>query len=179
MRIRSSGILLERRRFPCLFSMWEPLNAEKTWKIAFNGLGKDCYFSPEATGIRRFPAMIRAKKWKPREPNVLICLQNESSDLWAGMPSSQVWLESIVPLIRQHSDRPIVVRPHPRFSIRLDLDCFKGQGVERSRNPAFIDDLLISHYVLNWSSTASVGAAMKGIPVDWTRQHGKCNIPTP
>ncbi|MGA0791595.1 MAG: hypothetical protein ACO3TR_02245 [Burkholderiaceae bacterium] len=159
--------LARKKKVPVLILDVGAIERGKTWKIAVNGLGKNCYFAPQDTGIRRFPAMIRARKWKPREPNILICLQNETSELWSGMPNSQAWLESIVPSIRQYSDRPIVVRPHPRFPIRLDLGCLSSQGVTISRHPAFIDDLLLSHYVLNWSSTASVGAAMKGIPV-WT-----------
>ncbi|MGA0089740.1 MAG: hypothetical protein ACO3HS_03480 [Burkholderiaceae bacterium] len=159
--------LARKKKVPVLVLDVGAIERGKTWKIAVNGLGKNCYFAPQDTGIRRFPAMIRARKWKPREPNILICLQNETSELWSGMPNSQAWLESIVPSIRQYSDRPIVVRPHPRFPIRLDLGCLSSQGVTISQYPAFIDDLLLSHYVLNWSSTASVGAAMKGIPV-WT-----------
>jgi hypothetical protein len=45
-------------------------------------------------------------------------MQRSDSEQWAGLPSAEQWLEHTVNRIREHTERPIVVRPHPRQQLK-------------------------------------------------------------
>jgi hypothetical protein len=76
------------------------------------------------------------------------------------------WIVNNVSAIREHTDRKIVFRPHPRQAIRSN---FAGISVEIPKKiPNSYDDYAINynyHCVINHNSGPTVQAAIAGTPV--------------
>jgi len=77
------------------------------------------------------------------------------------------WIEKTIKRIRKYSNRNIVVRPHPRSTIRLTP--INGVRVEiPNKIPNSYDDFDIDynfHCVINHNSGPAVQAAIAGTPV--------------
>lgn len=82
------------------------------------------------------------------------------------------WLRNKIAEVRKHSQRPIVIRPHPgKFDMRHFAE-FQTQSYlkkkvsvvnpERSR---LLEDLMGAHAACFYNSSASVAAALEGVPV--------------
>jgi len=145
------------------------LKRGKTWKISLNNINRLARWGNEKNlDLGRSSALglslqdfrqIRAKK-------ILIATQHEFSLQWKGQPSMTQWVKQTVEQIRQCSDLPIVLRPHPRyvFSVR-DL------GVELQRPAKILNtydeyDLNFDyHCVINFNSGVAAKAAIAGTPV--------------
>lgn len=101
-----------------------------------------------------------------RKPEILIAAQHQASLQWQGMVPMAKWVQDTVYRIRQHSQRKIIVRPHPRSPFHLDMP---GITVERpQRVTGTYDDFDIDynyHCVINFNSGPAVQAAINGIPV--------------
>lgn len=140
-------------------------------RYSFNGIFP-------STGIY-FDKHIKTSRWdqiskdlnitleseKRQGKNILICLQRHGG--WSmGTTDIVSWTNRVVSLIRQHSDRPIVLRPHPKDNnahqylkkIKKDLHIKISQG--RSLEL----DLANAWCVVNHNSSSIVGAIIKGYP---------------
>jgi hypothetical protein len=76
------------------------------------------------------------------------------------------WVQSTVAQIRQHSDRKIIVRPHPRSPISLNIPGVEV-GVPRQIVGTY-DNFDIDfnyHCVVNHNSGPAVQAAIHGTPI--------------
>lgn len=146
------------------------LKRGKTWKISLNNINrlatwgneKDLDFSRPATlalDLQQF-RQIRPK-------TVLIASQHQGSLQWLGQPPVKTWIENTIKEVRQYTDMPIVVRPHPRY--RVDIKPTNNVSVMYPRMiPDTYDDFDISynyHCVINFCSGPSVQAAIAGTPV--------------
>jgi hypothetical protein len=101
-----------------------------------------------------------------RRPEILLCGQLSDSLQWQNMPTMESWIVNNVAAIREHTDRKIVFRPHPRQAIRSN---FAGISVEIPKKiPNSYDDYAINynyHCVINHNSGPTVQAAIAGTPV--------------
>jgi hypothetical protein len=101
-----------------------------------------------------------------RRPEILLCGQLSDSLQWQNMPVMENWVTSNIAVIREHTDRKIVFRPHPRQAIRSN---FAGISVEIPKKiPNSYDDYAINynyHCVINHNSGPTVQAAIAGTPV--------------
>lgn len=145
------------------------LHRGKTWRISLNhinGLGKFGNHEdldpdrPKKLGVTLAPIK------ENRRPEIMIATQHQRSLQWQGQPAMADWVRSTVEKIRQHSDRKIVVRPHPRSPISLNIP---GVEVGMPRQIAgTYDDFDIDyncHCVVNHNSGPAVQAAIHGTPV--------------
>lgn len=101
-----------------------------------------------------------------RRDEILIACQHEKSLQWQGQPPMDEWVTSIVNQIRQVTDRPIIVRPHPRSPFNLSIPDIKMDTV--TKIPNTYDDFNIKydyHCVVNFNSGPAVQAALSGTPV--------------
>jgi hypothetical protein len=74
------------------------------------------------------------------------------------------WLEQTVDKIRQHTDRPIIVRGHPGDKSSKDyLKSKKGRYVVSS-NDHILDDFKNAWAVITYNSSPGVAASIEGIP---------------
>lgn len=140
-----------------------------TWRICvnhINGLGDFGNFQeldlnrPQKLGISLQPVK------ENRRQEILIASQHRASLQWEGMPSMSQWVEDTVKKIRNHSDRKIVVRPHPRSPISINVP---GVTIEIPKQiPGSYDDFDIDynyHCVINHNSGPAVQAVIYGTPV--------------
>ena len=138
----------------------------ETWKIAVNHINGLGYYGhtenldmdrPRKLGVS---LAINLSK----NPAVLIAAQHQHS-LQVANQNHEAWIIKQVDVIRQVSDRPIVIRPHPRSPLQLtSLD--KAVTVETPRKLADTYDSFNMHFdyhaVVNYSSAPGIQAAISG-----------------
>jgi hypothetical protein len=135
-----------------------------TWKVAVNNINAQGYYGhqdqldwdrPKKLGlVLKTPA-------KPK-PHVIIAAQHSKSEQSAGVDFNQ-WARDQIQCLKNVTDRPIHVRPHPRC--RLDV---AGLGVtveQPAKIPGTYDsfDLALDcHAVVNYNSGPGIQAAIAG-----------------
>lgn len=142
----------------------------KTWKVAINNITQQGNYAnssnfitnrAETLGIQLQPVNFS------RKSEILIATQHDLSLQWQGMPVTSSWVEHIIAEIRKYSKKPIVIRPHPRGSVRNFS--LSGVKVEHSRKiPGTYDRFDIDfdcHCLVNWNSGVGLQAAIAGTPV--------------
>ena len=101
-----------------------------------------------------------------RNNKILIACQHERSLQWEGQSSMAEWVKQKVAEIRKFTDKSVVVRPHPRSPVSLNI---QGVTVEQQKKilnsyDSFDIDYKY-HCVINHNSGPAVQAAISGIPV--------------
>lgn len=87
------------------------LRRGQLWRVTANG----AVTLRDHGGGRSHALGVSLAPWRQvRGGNIMLCLQRSDSQQWQGQPRVETWMQHTVDHIRQHSDRPIVVRPHPR-----------------------------------------------------------------
>lgn len=130
-----------------------------TWKVGINGINRDSYFNSSGNDSSRAEQLgLKIKPWKEHGDHILICSQHERSEQWRYMPPSDIWVNDTITKIREHSDRPIRIRPHPRFPLRRN---FNQNSVLSSNN--FQTDLNTAWAVVNHCSNPGIEAVMNGV----------------
>jgi hypothetical protein len=97
--------------------------------------------------------------------NILICLQRAGG--WSMGPiDMNSWIDRVIVSIRQHSDRPIVLRPHPKDNNATQYlqKIKKDKNIKISHNQSLDADLINAKCVVNHNSSSIVGALIKGYP---------------
>jgi hypothetical protein len=115
---------------------------------------------------------IRLKDYRNNGNHILICLQRNGG--WSmGNVDIQEWTIHTINTIRQYSDRPIVIRPHPgdkNTKIIMQPGNPKckikfSKEVRLSTNARLVDDLQNCWAAVNYNSSPVVGAVIEGIPI--------------
>jgi hypothetical protein len=115
---------------------------------------------------------ITLKDYRLNGDHILICLQRNGG--WSmGKINLQDWLVQTITTIRQYSDRPIVIRPHPGDKASKELirpgnpKCKVkfSKSVRVSSNENLVDDLRNCWAAVNYNSSPVIGAAIEGIPI--------------
>jgi hypothetical protein len=88
-----------------------------TWKLGINGVNARAQWGEGNDPDRVRKLAMRLQPWHSGD-HILIAMQRSDSEQWAGLPPAEQWLEQTVNRIRAHTDRPIVVRPHPRQRLK-------------------------------------------------------------
>ena len=142
----------------------------QTWKIALNSITADGYYGhtenldwdrPRRLGIS---LAINVS----RNPRIVIAAQHARSLQVSGLVSMEGWIIDQVERLRTVTDRPIVVRPHPRSAldraglVHLPKDVIIEQPVKivdtyDSYNLAFD-----CHAIVNHNSGPGIQAALAG-----------------
>lgn len=150
-----------------------------TWRLSINGINRSA----------RFPIIDKFDLDRPKKLNlslkpwhsgeyILICGQHEKSQQWEKMPPMDEYYKKTILEIRKHSDRPIVIRSHPRYREKLffniDEEFYKAHKVEwnipkkiRESYDSFDLEVLLPHChcVISHSSNSGLSAVMAGTPV--------------
>lgn len=149
----------------------------KTWRMGINGINRDATFAnDEFTPFKRRPIFnIDLKPWQDNSKEfITIATQRPDSQQWVGMPSVESWLDSVIRRVKNATDRPIVIRPHPRDSITdwgivyhnhpyVYFDRPVATGEYDSVN--FGDILQRTHLLINHCTSPAIEAVIKGVPV--------------
>jgi hypothetical protein len=130
----------------------------------------DAHPDPSRWQIIQQEMGIHVRDWRSSGNHILLCLQRNGG--WSmGNVSVVDWATQTIVKLRQHTDRPIVIRSHPgdkrateymkQFSVNSQL---KNVIVGNSGDP------LVRHLKHCWAAVAhnsspTVGAAIEGVPV--------------
>lgn len=154
------------------------LSRNNTWRVGLNHINRLATFPKPDPKYPRWKYYERSRPlmpWKDDGEFVVIATQRPDSMQWYGMPSMEHWVEQTVEKVRQYTNRPIVIRPHPR-DIHTDWDFInskipgmyysmpeKIEGTYDEMN--FMEILDRAHIVINHSSNPAVDAIIHGVPV--------------
>lgn len=172
-RMRANQQVYEHYRSrgrPVIIAEVGALRRNHTWKIAINNVNGLGYYGHERDLDPDRPRRLglSIKHTLDRAPHVLIACQNSHSLQMYNVPDQVAWVRDQIQLIRQYSDRPIWVRPHPRSPLNIN---FKAAGVEIQlprKTPHTYDDFdldLACHAVVNINSGPGILAPLQGVPV--------------
>lgn len=142
----------------------------QTWRISLDNINRLGDFGQgELDPSRSTKLGVRLRPpQQMRRPEILIASQHEKSLQWESQPSMADWISEMIKLLRNHTDRKILVRPHPRS--RIESRSF-GRDVELITPKKLLntyDDFDIDysyHSVINHNSGPAVQAAIAGTPV--------------
>lgn len=106
---------------------------------------------------------LTVQAWQTQGEHILICTQRNGGWSMSGLGVMD-WLNQTIDQIRQYSDRPIRVRPHPgdkqaRHYLQPD------SRWKLSTMPNIVDDLHRAWAVVTYNSSPGVVGAIQGVPV--------------
>lgn len=143
-----------------------------TWKVGLNGINRDAFFGPGGNNNHRASVLpMGLKEWKNNTNGpIIVCTQHSKSQQWANMPNVSNWTIQTIDEIRKHTDRTIIIRPHPRCPLPLIEIEFKNviRDIPKKVDGTYDDyNFKYDHAwaVVNWSSNPAVEAVRNGIPV--------------
>lgn len=159
-----------KEKRPILIAEVGNLIRNHTWRLSLNHVNALGYFGndddlslnrPLKLGLTLKP--IKEK----RKDHILIACQHQKSLQWEGLPDTESWLIDIIDNLKKYTDRPIVVRPHPRSKINFTrLKNIKIENPIKLHNT--YDDFDINydcHVLLNHNSGPSIQALINGVPI--------------
>jgi hypothetical protein len=139
----------------------------QTWKVAVNNITRDGYYGHEQDLDWDRPKKLRISKAIKfdGDSSVVIAAQHDRSLQVAGLNNMTDWVKHKIQQVRQHTDRDIKVRPHPRC--RLDLaqlprDIVIEQPKPMANTYDSFDMRFDYHAVVNHNSGPGVQAAIAG-----------------
>ncbi|CAB4138106.1 hypothetical protein UFOVP328_299 [uncultured Caudovirales phage] len=87
-----------------------------TWKLSRVDRGVP-YYGQELVPNRASQLGLDLKPWTNSGYNIVVACQRSDSEQWSGQPPTAAWLTETSKMIRRYTDKPIVIRPHPRQRI--------------------------------------------------------------
>lgn len=165
----------ERKR-PIIVLEVGALRREETWRVGIGGINNGAEFANkdnlEPDRVSKFG--IELKPWIEDNQFITIATQRPDSHQWSTMPTVETYVQNAVNNIRLHTEKDIVIRPHPRDRITdfnkiakenknvyFDVPKTIGDGDKVNFN----DILARSYCVVNHSSNPALEAVINGINV--------------
>jgi len=142
----------------------------ETWKIALNSITADGYYghTENLDWDRPWRLGIGQAINLTRNPRIVVAAQHARSLQVAGLVSMEDWVVEQVKKLRRATDRPIVVRPHPRSPLnqaRL-VHLPKDVTIEQPQRIANTYDsynlAFDCHAIINHNSGPGIQAALAG-----------------
>lgn len=143
------------------------LRRGSTWKLGINGTGNTAYYGQDLIPGRAAQLKLEAKPWTNSGHNIVIAAQRSDSEQWAGQPPTTAWLTETARKIKEHTDRPIVIRPHPRQRINAIPGCMieVPQPIPGTYDSFNYNQCLTSAWaVVNHNSGPGPQAILAGVP---------------
>lgn len=159
-----------KEKRPILIAEVGNLIRNHTWRLSLNHVNALGYFGndDDLSLNRPLKLGLTLKPIKEKRKNhILIACQHQKSLQWEGLPDTESWLIDIIDNLKKYTDRPIVVRPHPRSKINFTrLKNIKIENPIKLHNT--YDDFDINydcHVLLNHNSGPSIQALINGVPI--------------
>ncbi len=142
----------------------------ETWKIALNSISATGYYGhtenldwnrPRKLGISLAINLSR-------NPRIVVAAQHARSQQVVGLVSMEGWVVEQVEKLRQVTDRPIVVRPHPRSAldwaglVHLPQDVVIEQPQKIANTYDSYNLAFDCHAMVNYNSGPGIQAALAG-----------------
>ena len=150
------------------------LRRNSSFKMGINGINREADFANDTFDDKRWPLFNHElKPWGQTGNVIVICGQHTNSHQWRESPSMASYFKKCIEEIRRYTDKPIVIRPHPRNIIHnFPEHKYKHVRVNLpKRDYNTYDDtdfkkILSSTWaVVNHSSNPAIEAVINGIPV--------------
>jgi len=139
-----------------------------TWKVAINNITAEGYYGHTQALDWDRPARLGINLGTVHRPgsHVVIAAQNSASLQVQDLSSMETWIAQQVALIRDHTDREIRIRPHPRCRLAVS-QLPQGIIVESPRRvPNTYDSFDMQfdcHAIINLNSGPGIQAAVQGV----------------
>jgi hypothetical protein len=143
------------------------LRRGSTWKLGVNGTGNTAYYGQDLIPGRAAQLRLEVRPWTNAGYNIVIAAQRSDSEQWAGQPPTVAWLTETAKNIRKYTDRPIVIRPHPRQRISDVPGCVIEQPrpIQGTYDNFDYDRCLSTAWaVVNHNSGPGSQAILNGVP---------------
>jgi hypothetical protein len=146
------------------------LHRGQTWKVAVNHITADGYYGHQENLDWDRPAKLKfvAPQKFISKNSVLVVAQNSQSLQTHQLQSTNQWIVDTAHKIQTYTDRPIVVRPHPRSPFDSSLLPANVQLEIPRKLTGTYDSYNIDyhhHVVINYNSGAGIQAALAGAAV--------------
>jgi hypothetical protein len=138
-----------------------------TWKLGVNGTGNNAYYGDELIPGRAAQLRLETQPWSNAGYNIVIAAQRSDSEQWAGQPPTVAWLTETANTIKKYTDRPIVIRPHPRQRISNIPGCVieMPRPIQGTYDSFDYDRCLSTAWaVVNHNSGPGSLAVLNGVP---------------
>ena len=149
----------------------------QTWRMGIGGINSVADFATQDVDhvndsrVRQLGLSLKPWKESNADDYIVICLQNTKSEAWTGGPID-IWLQDTLEHIRSQSNRPVLVRQHPRHRANIKILLTKFPNVKEDI-PNFIDGDIVdfqktldhAHCVINYNSNPAIEAVLGGVPV--------------
>ena len=144
------------------------LHRGHTWKVSVNHVTAEGYYGhqQDLDPDRASKLGIRLQTAKQSDPSVVIALQHSQSLQVANIGNIENWVINNIAQLRKHTDRPIVIRPHPRCTIKFSIlppDVRLQQPKKLHNTYDSFDFDLGCHAVINYNSGPGIQAALAGV----------------
>lgn len=140
------------------------LDRGRTWKVSVNHTTAEGYYGHLENLDWDRPRQLgfSLSTTPERDPRVVIALQHSQSLQTDGLDMLS-WVNDAVARIRQYTDRPIVVRPHPRSKIALPTTLTVDRPYHVSGTYDSFNLPLDCHAIVNYNSGPGIQAAVAGV----------------
>jgi hypothetical protein len=140
------------------------------WKISLNNINRLAAWGNEKNLNIDRPAILGLSLQDFRQirpETVLIATQHERSLQWKGQPSVTEWVTKTIQEVRKYTDRPIVIRPHPRFMFPAISEKNVRTEIPKLIANSYSEyDINFNHHcVINFCSGPSIQAPIAGTPI--------------
>jgi hypothetical protein len=141
-----------------------------TWKVSLNGINRAADYKPVGNSSTRATHLgLSLKPWRSQGEYILICGQHNKSLQWRNMPPVSNWFLNTYDAIRQHTDRTIIFRPHPRCKlehVERGLKNVYRQDPCPAKNTYDDFDLSFDNIwaTVSWSSNPGIHSIIEGVP---------------
>ena len=138
-----------------------------TWKVSVNNITSQGYYGhlDNLDWDRPTKLKISLANQTISKPNIVIAAQHDRSLQVAGVDMTD-WVRTTIGILRNNTDRPITIRPHPRCRLKLD-NLPQDISIEAPRKLANTYDSYDMHFdchaVVNLNSGPGVQAAIAGV----------------
>lgn len=138
-----------------------------TWKIAVNNITSQGYYGHLDNLDWDRPAKldISLATQLGSKPNIVIAAQHDRSLQVAGVNMTD-WVKKTIGILRNNTDRPITIRPHPRCRLMLN-GLPPGVSIEPPKKLSNTYDSYDMHFdchaVVNYNSGPGIQAAIAGV----------------
>ena len=138
-----------------------------TWKVGVDATTLQGLYWPKETwqADRKEKFLSHIKPVKPGD-TVCICGQNVHSANWPKDVKMEDWIINTINTVRQYTDRPIEIRPHPRHPLSLPPEykkLIKLHRYTRLDDTDFISRLNEYWCVINYNSYPGQQARLYGV----------------
>jgi len=149
-----------------------------TWKLSINGINRSAKFPliEKLDYDRPKKLGLNLKPWHDGD-YILICGQHGKSEQWKNMPVMDDYYKQTVLEIKKYSDRPIVIRSHPRYRenlfFQIDKKFYDNHNIEwntpkqiqKTYDSFDLEPLLAHcHCTISHSSNSGISSIIEGTP---------------